>query len=124
MNRIIQAFVGIDLSFDKPFCTGVEHSYAHSNLHVILEEYECPFEKDYKYGFVAYDDQSGSLSVLDRWHACEVARNAGQLKPDYSNANNLSSYMLTFYRAPVEVYERINGMLDGILQSLKRKLSV
>lgn len=121
MNRIIQAFVGIDLSFDKPFCTGVEHSYAHSNLHAILEEYECPFAKDYKYGFVVYDDQSGRLSVLDRWHACEVARSVGQLKFEYSDANNLSSYMLTFSDAPAEVNGRITRMQDGILLGFKRK---
>ena len=121
MNRIIQAFVGIDLSFNKPFCTGVEHYHAHSNLHAILDEYECPFAKDYKYGFVAYDDQTGSLSVLDRWHACEVAKKAGQLKPEYSDANNLSSYMLTFSGVPAEVDVRIDGMRDDILQGLKRK---
>lgn len=125
MEKIVLSFVGWDLSFDKPFaCSRGGHSNARSNLHYALDDYECTFEErtEFKFGFVAYKEETGECRVVNRCDAYNIAKLASQLKPLYgTGGNTLESYMLDFAPIKIEDEEKLCKMREDNFNKLKKK---
>ena len=72
MEKIVLSFVGLDLSFDKPFfCSSRGHSESRNGLNYALEDYECSFEErtEFRFGFVSYKEETGYKGSFKKYIA-------------------------------------------------------
>lgn len=121
MKTIICAFAGRKLSLNVPFGFGKTYLEAKDQLKDRLKD-KVTIPNNYltETGFIAYDEQTKSFEILNRWSALPIAKKANQVKPEYflTPFFVLESFMLRDIKISREMFRKLYKVQSNSLKSL------